>query len=90
MSGIQRTITVTSRRPLRWASASDLVHRHGATLHGMQGVGVMIGLVLSDQPILFLVREDGAPKVYCPPARCRSVDPTRRISFGDFLRWSKP
>jgi hypothetical protein len=34
--GIQRSITVTPRGLLRWASAPDLDRRHDAKLHGMQ------------------------------------------------------
>jgi hypothetical protein len=37
-SGIQRTVTVNSRRPLDWAPASDLGWGKRPKLHGMQGV----------------------------------------------------
>ena len=43
-NGTQRSATVTPRRPLRWARATDLHRRYGATLHGMQGVRVQIPL----------------------------------------------
>ena len=36
--GIQRTITVTSRRPVGWAPVPDLVWGRSPKLHGMQGV----------------------------------------------------
>ena len=37
-SGIQRSVTVTPRRPLRRTQAPDLGECSGAKLHGMQGV----------------------------------------------------
>jgi hypothetical protein len=37
-SGIQRTVTVTSRRPVGWVHAADLGWGSGPKLHGMQGV----------------------------------------------------
>ena len=39
-SGMQRSVTVTSRGPLSWMLPTDLGLRQGATLHGMQGVRV--------------------------------------------------
>jgi hypothetical protein len=37
-SAIQRTLTVTSRRPVGWAHAPDLGWGSGPKLHGMQAV----------------------------------------------------
>ena len=37
-SGMQRSVTVTSRGPLSWMLPTDLGLRQGGTLHGMQGV----------------------------------------------------
>jgi hypothetical protein len=45
-SGIQRTVTVTSRRPVGWVHAADLGWGSGPKLHGRQGVTAGIGLAV--------------------------------------------
>jgi hypothetical protein len=87
---MQRTLTVTQTGLLDWARAVDLRWGSRPKLHGMQVVGAMIGLVLAARPILSSSRRTGAPNLYRLPGWCRSVVPTRRISFGDFVRWTKP
>jgi hypothetical protein len=47
---MQRTTTVTSRRPAGWVHASDLGWGSEPKLHGMQGVKARIGLAVPDLP----------------------------------------
>jgi hypothetical protein len=84
------TTTVTSRGPLSGPPALDLGDLTSPKLHGMQGVGAMIGRAgrpADSVPIL-----GGPERRMCSasPLGCWSVVPTRRMSVGDFVRWPKP
>jgi hypothetical protein len=56
-SGTQRTVTVTSMRPVDWTHGSDLGWKGKAKLHGMQAVMAGIDLGVPGRPIRSLVAE---------------------------------